>query len=162
MYHDLIFNASPGEPPIPLGEPTVLNKERTGQRTEASRRRAERRRVHRRQHRCLSSSARGLYAPRSTCRYLRSLHTSEAETSKPCISAVARRPIFPPLSWARIVPAGDGKLIASDAHGGAGVGSWRKRMPACNGSDTGSEFARRESEQTSRRCLFAGSSGEPT
>ena len=54
MYHDLIYTehhplAVPsgkvrrrlrhGEPPIPLGEPTVLNKERTGQRTEAPRRR---------------------------------------------------------------------------------------------------------------------------
>lgn len=35
-------------------------------------------------------------------------------------------------------------------------------MPICNGSDTGSSFAGRESEQTSSRCLFAGASGEPT
>ena len=88
--------------------------------------------------------------------------TPEAETSKPRILASLRRPIFPPSRSgvpprheARIVPAGGGKLIASEAQGGAGVGSWRKRMPSCNGADTGSEFARRESEQTSGRCLFA-------
>ena len=88
----------------------------------------------------LSSSTRGQCAPRSNCRYLRSLCTSEAETSKPRIFAFTRRPYFPPL-WARIVPAGEGKPIVSDAHGGAGVGSWRKRMPPCNGADRGSEFA---------------------
>lgn len=82
--------------------------------------------------------------------------TPRAETSKPRILAFPRRPIFPPpLYGSRIVPAGKGKPIAREAHGGAGVRSWSKRMPSCNGADTGSEFARRESEQTSGRCLFA-------
>ncbi len=114
----------------------------------------------------LTSSARGPHASRSTCRCLRS-HTPEAETSKPRILAsTGEGPIFPPHSFSgrnrqggpgsfRFVRARMGKQIASDARGGAGVGSWKKRMPACNGSDTGSEFARRESEQTSRRCLSA-------
>ena len=35
----------------------------------------------------------------------------------------------------------------------AGKGCWRKRRRRCNGVDTGSEFARRENEQTSSRCL---------
>ena len=42
-----------------------------------------------------------------------------------------------------------------------GKGCWNKRMPGCNGSDTRSGFAGRESELTSSRCLFARSSGEP-
>ena len=40
MSHEMISHVSPREPPIPLGEPTVLNKERTGQSTEARMRRA--------------------------------------------------------------------------------------------------------------------------
>ena len=39
MYHDLIFHVSLREPPILLGEPTVLNKERTGQGTEVQKHR---------------------------------------------------------------------------------------------------------------------------
>ena len=108
----------------------------------------------------LTSSARGPHAGRSTCRCLRS-HTSEAETSKPRIPACAgESPIFPPQpqeslktqGWARVVPARSsqrGKPNEREAQGGAGVGPWRKRMPSCNGADTGSEFARRESELTS-------------
>ena len=42
------------------------------------------------------------------------------------------------------------------------TGCWKKRKPVCNGSDTSSEFARRESELTSSWCLFARSLGEPT
>ena len=115
----------------------------------------------------LTSSARGPYASRSTCRRLRS-RTPEAETSKPRTSpAFARARSFPPSGspYPRAhPPARDrsgspepdgGKLSVSKAHGCAGVGSWSKRMPSCNGADTGSEFARRESEQTSRRCLAA-------
>ena len=113
----------------------------------------------------LTSSARGPHASRSICRCLRS-HTPEAETSKPRTSPrMARARSFPP-SRSRSIDAQKvardrsgsfesrrGKLTASEAHGRAGVGSWKKRMPCCNGTDTGSEFARRESEQTSRRCL---------
>lgn len=114
-----------------------------------------------------TSPTRGLHAPRSNCRYLRSQTTPEAETSKPRIFAsTGESPIFPPsLAWVQIPRRGQdrsgsteptaGKRIASDAQGGAGVGSWKKRMPSCNRADTGSEFARRESEQTSRRCLAA-------
>ena len=51
MFHELISMLNPRlarrrsrsderEPPVPPGEPTVLNQERTEQRTEASRRRA--------------------------------------------------------------------------------------------------------------------------
>ena len=43
----------------------------------------------------------------------------------------------------------------------SGTGCWKKQMLTCNELDTGSSFARRESEQTSNRCLFARSSGEP-
>ena len=53
----------------------------------------------------------------------------------------------------------------ADRKGGpwsCGTGCWKKRMPSCNEADTGSGFARRESEQTSSRCPFARSSGEPT
>ena len=115
----------------------------------------------------LTSPARSLRAPRSNCRYLRSHITPKAETSKPRISASnGESPIFPPaLEWVQIPQRGQdrsgsfeptvGKRIVSDAQGGAGVGSWSKRMPPCNGTDTGSEFARRESEQTSGRCLTA-------
>ena len=41
-------------------------------------------------------------------------------------------------------------------------GCWKKRMSGCNSSDTGSEFARRESELTSSRYLFARLFEEPT
>lgn len=36
--------------------------------------------------------------------------------------------------------------------GGVGVRCGKKRMPICNGLDTGSKFARLEREQTSRGC----------
>ena len=36
--------------------------------------------------------------------------------------------------------------------GGVGVRCGKKRMPTCNGLDTGSKFARLERVQTSRRC----------
>jgi hypothetical protein len=38
----------------------------------------------------------------------------------------------------------------------AGRGGWRKRMPTCNGLDTGSKFARLEREQTSGAALNHG------
>ena len=93
--------------------------------------------------------------------------TPEAETRKPRIFAsTGKNPIFPPpRSWVQSPTWGQGrsglleptvgKQIVSDAQEGAGAGSWSKRMPSCNGTDTGSGFARRESEQTSRRCLVA-------
>lgn len=45
--------------------------------------------------------------------------------------------------------------------GYAGKRSWRKRMPVCNGSDTGCDITRPKREQTSGRCLIARESGEP-
>ena len=113
----------------------------------------------------LTSLTRGHYASRSTCRCLRS-RTPEAETSKPRILAYhGRSPIFPPrYLYLNDYRTGQGrsgshtpggKPIVSEAQGDAGVGPRSKRMPPCNGADTGSEFARRESEQTSKRCLFA-------
>ncbi len=108
----------------------------------------------------LTSLTRGHYASRSTCRCLRS-RTPEAETSKPRILAYhGESPTFPPRSFLYLndyrmgqgrsgsQPPG-GKPIVSEAQGGAGVGPRSKRMPSCNGADTGSEFARRESELTS-------------
>ena len=46
-----------------------------------------------------------------------------------------------------------GRAVARPTDGAAGKGCWRKRRQRCNGVDTGSEFARRENEQTSSRCL---------
>jgi hypothetical protein len=46
-----------------------------------------------------------------------------------------------------------GRTVARPTDGAAGTGCWRKRRRGCNGVDTGSEFARRENEQTSSRCL---------
>ena len=108
----------------------------------------------------LTSLTRGQHASRSTCGCLRS-RTPEAETSKPRILAYhGESPIFPPRSPLYLSDyrtgqgrsgsrAPGGKLIVSEAQGGAGVGPRSKRMPFCNGADTGSEFARRESELTS-------------
>ena len=73
-------------------------------------------------------------------------------------------PIFSPSLEARVVPVQRAKDRQVDRKGGPwgyGIGSWKKRMPVCSGSDTGSEFARRESEQTSSWCLFARSFVEP-
>ncbi len=120
----------------------------------------------------LTSPTRGQIPGRSNSGYLRS-QTPEVETSKPRIFAFpGESPIFPPqiprLSVEGLgqdrsgsVMSTGGKQIASDAHGGAGVGSRKKRRPSCNEADTGSEFARRESEQTSRRYLFAKELEEP-
>jgi hypothetical protein len=101
----------------------------------------------------LTSPTRGLEPCRSTSGYLRS-QTPKAETSKPRIFASpGESPIFPPqiprltvggLGQDRsgsLMPKG-GKSIASEAHGGAGVGSRRKRMPSCNEADTGSDICR--------------------
>jgi hypothetical protein len=119
----------------------------------------------------LTSPARGLHIPRSNCRRLRS-RTPEAETSKSrSLALTGESPIFPPYLCGttkpkerpgsfRFIETKQGKLIVSEALGAAGVGSWKKRMPSCNGADTGSEFAGRESEQTSGRCLSARALGE--
>jgi len=54
----------------------------------------------------------------------------------------------------------NGKLIASDADGHAGNGSWRKRTPGCNDLDTGLNVTRHESVQTSGRSLIVRELGE--
>ena len=64
----------------------------------------------------------------------------------------ARSPIFPPQQKSQDRSDTNelvDKPTVRKASGGAGVGGWKKRMPFCNETDTGSEFARRESEQTS-------------
>ena len=48
-----------------------------------------------------------------------------------------------------------GKSIVSDAHGSAGLRCWKKRMPFCNGVDTGFNVTRRENEQTSNWSFMA-------
>ncbi len=110
------------------------------------------------------------------CRCLRS-RTPKVETSKAApgrariFASTGESPIFPPRfdrasssgrgpGSFRFVRVNRGQRIVSDAHGGAGVGCWRKRMPSCNGVDTGSDIcrgrpARRESVQTSSGCLSA-------
>jgi len=131
-----------------------------------------------------------LLPTRSTCRCLRS-HTPRAERGNPVSppgegespifpprlrrKGVSRPgsfrfalmpPIFPPLTEARVVPGRAAFLLRQADRKGSpwscGTGCWKKRMPPCNEADTGSEFARRESEQTSSRCPFARSPGEPT
>lgn len=47
-----------------------------------------------------------------------------------------------------------GQQAARPAHGGAGTGSGKKRMPGCNGRDTGCNITRRESGQTSSWSLL--------
>src|SRR6202789_3583589 len=42
-----------------------------------------------------------------------------------------------------------GQLAARLAYGGAGLGCRKKRMPGCNGPDTGWDITRHESEPTS-------------
>jgi len=64
------------------------------------------------------------------------------------------KPVYPPVE----AQAGE---TARHAFGYAGKRSWRKRMPVCNGSDTGCNITRPEREQTSGRCLIARESGEP-
>lgn len=47
-----------------------------------------------------------------------------------------------------------GRPTARKAVGGVGKGGRRKRMPGCNGRDTGWNIARHESEQTSDWSLI--------
>ncbi|MPT28366.1 MAG: hypothetical protein E2602_15985 [Achromobacter sp.] len=46
----------------------------------------------------------------------------------------------------------EGRKAARQSVGGGGRGSWRKRRPACNGRDRGSNFAPAERQQTSTWC----------
>jgi hypothetical protein len=130
-----------------------------------------------------------LSSTRSTCRCLRS-RTPKAERGNPVSPPVeGQSPIFPhrsrrvrcdgrdrsgsppcPRSSLTSQRPGSFRVMQpstrqADRKGSpwsCGTGCWKKRMPFCNEADTGSEFARRESEQTSSRCPFARSSGEPT
>ena len=130
-----------------------------------------------------------LLPTRSTCRCLRS-HTPKAERGNPVSPpGEGQSPIFPPRSRRARRDGRDRSgspscsrsslpslrpgsfrgmqplLRQADRKGSpwsCGTGCWKKRMPPCNEADTGSGFARRESEQTSSRCPFARSPGEPT
>jgi len=48
-----------------------------------------------------------------------------------------------------------GKLTARNAYRGAGLGGRKKRMPSCNGMDTGFNVTRRENEPTSDWSFMA-------
>ena len=63
------------------------------------------------------------------------------------LKAELGKPVFLPLL---------GQLTERKTYGNAGRGGWRKRMPTCNGLDTGSRFARLEREQTSGTVLNHG------
>ena len=105
-----------------------------------------------------------LQTTRSTCGCLRS-HTPKAELGNPVSPpGNSENPIFPPLPQvpcgrARIVPIHLNRLSRQadrkESPRRCRTGCWKKRMPSCSGPDTGSEFARRESELTSSRCLSA-------
>src|ERR1700722_11389512 len=55
-----------------------------------------------------------------------------------------------------------GQQTARPAHGGAGTGTRKKRMPGCNGRDTGCNITRRESGQTSSWSLLTREFAEPS
>ena len=112
---------------------------------------------------------------RTNCRCLRS-RTPKAERGKPLLARPVdppegdESPIFPPrpLSFsakARIAPTCQSRqprqADRKESPRSCGKGCWKKRMPFCNEADTSSEFARREGELTSSRCLFARALGEP-
>ena len=104
------------------------------------------------------------HAARSSCECLRShiLRKRNVETPYPARSHPASIPPVDLLGSAGAVLAGpEGKQTVRRAHGRAGVGCRNKRKPSCNGADTGSKFARRESEQTSDWCLVARESVDP-
>ena len=55
-----------------------------------------------------------------------------------------------------------GQQTAKSAHGGAGTGSRKKRMPFCNRTDRGCNITLRESGQTSSWSFFTGELVEPS
>jgi hypothetical protein len=55
-----------------------------------------------------------------------------------------------------------GKQTARRADGGAGLGGRKKRMPSCNGADTGLNVTRHESEPTSDWSFAAREQEEPS
>ena len=54
-----------------------------------------------------------------------------------------------------------GQSTVRKTYGPAGLGSRKKRMPCCNGADTGFNVTRRESAPTSDRSFIAREFGEP-
>jgi hypothetical protein len=60
-----------------------------------------------------------------------------------------------------VSPPAGGQFAARQTYGGAGLGCWKKRMPGCNGSDTGCNITRHESEPTSNWSYIARESVEP-
>jgi len=80
---------------------------------------------------------RGLHAPRSIAgTYPRALLKAERGN---------------PVSL--LVPSGP--CAVRHAHGGAGLGCWKKRTPYCNGTDTGLNVTRPEREPTSDGSFIA-------
>jgi hypothetical protein len=73
---------------------------------------------------CLGASLRGQQIPSVNSRHLTQRHLLSG-TWKPCIS-----------------PTTVGKPTARKADGGAGLGCRKKRMPRCNGEDTGFNVTR--------------------
>ena len=67
----------------------------------------------------------------------------------------------PTYSWKRNLETpyrsrhGSGQRAVRHAYGGAGLGCWKKRMPCCNGADTGLKVTRHESEPTSDGSFIA-------
>ena len=55
-----------------------------------------------------------------------------------------------------------GQQAAKSAYGGAGIGTRKKRMLFCNGTDRGCDSTPRESGQTSLWSLFTREFVEPT
>src|SRR5262245_37050266 len=73
-------------------------------------------------------------------------------------SAERGKPVVLPAPYAKGV---EGKRAARQAHGAAGKGGGRKRMPPCNGADRGCDITPRESGQTSLRCRRAWIVSQP-
>ena len=53
-----------------------------------------------------------------------------------------------------------GQFVARRTYGAAGLGCWKKRMPGCNGPDTGWNITRHESAPTSNWSYVARESVE--
>ena len=54
-----------------------------------------------------------------------------------------------------------GKIFARKSDSYVGLGGWKKRMPSCNGVDTGLNVTRHESGPTSDWSVIARKFGEP-
>ncbi len=79
----------------------------------------------------------------TACRLVATLPPGRKQASNPAY--FSERTVETPYR-SRLRP---GQPIARDAYGGAGLGCRKKRMPRCNGADTGLNVPRCESEPTS-------------